>query len=205
MAVIKSGATSDQLTIDATSKAARCSEYASDGVYMGRKPTYRAATIAVLVAAASAAPFLIIEGSATKKVTIQRVILSGFTLTAVAYATIEARKYSTAASGGTSTNLTQVNCDSNDAAPTLNAIRVYTAAPTAGTLDGNVDARRTLMQATTAAAAGIPDDRMDFDFRNQGEAGGIVLRGTSQALGFGFLAAPGSATSMSVSVEWTEE
>lgn len=204
MAVIKSGATSDQLTIDPTSKAARASQYASDGAYRGPKATYRAATAAVLVAPASAASFFIIEGSASKTIRLQRALVSGMTLTAVAYGSVQLEKYSTAATGGTATLLTQVPLDSTFPGGTSNRVAVFTAAPTDGTLVGTLGSIRTLMQATTAVASGVLVN-YGWDLRSVGDCDTAVLRGITQYIAMSFIVAPATAVSMSLEVEWTEE
>lgn len=205
MAVIKSGASSDNLTVDATSKAARVSHYDTLGNVTGQKATYRAATTAPLVAAVTVdVPWFIIQGSATKTIRVQRIQISGLSLTAVAYLNVSLNKYSTNFSGGTSTTLDQVPLDSSSAAGTANSVRVFTAIPTAGTLVGAIASKRFMGQATTAAAAGIPQF-VDFDFRNVGEASAIVLRGTSQEIGLVWETAPASTPTMHLEVEWTEE
>lgn len=149
-------------------------------------------------------PWFIIQGSATTTVRVQRIVVTGLTLTAVAYLNISLGKYSTNFTGGTSTLLTQTPTDSNSAAATLNAVRVFTAAPTAGTKVGDMATRRPFGQSTTAAAAGIPEV-VEFDFRNLGEQSSIVLRGTTQELGLYWETAPASSVSMHLEVEWTEE
>jgi hypothetical protein len=169
-----------------------------------RKPTYRAATTANVVAAAGAAIFAVIQGSATKKVTVTKVTLSGPTLTAVAYNSFVIEKYSTAPSGGTATALTKVPTDSNYPAATADTVQVYTAAPTEGTLVGTVACKRVLLQATTAAATGIPDI-VTFDFTGRNRDEGIVLNGVAQGLGIAFGGAPASAVTLGVEIEWTEE
>lgn len=153
-------------------------------------------------AAASTAPFFAIQGSATKTVRVRRVVVSGPTLTAVAYLNILVRKTSTAVSSGTPAALTAVNVDAGSTASTANLINTYTAAPTAGTAVGIVASRRVLGQATTAAAGGYPETTIEFDFRH---LGGIVLSGTAQGLSVSFGSAPGSAVTLSVSVEFEEE
>ena len=205
MATIKSGVSSDVLTIGTTSKAARVELYDSRGNNRGVKRTYRAATTAPFVAAAGTGLFFVIEGSGTATIRIQRIRISGLTLTAVAYSAVVLQKYSTASSGGTPTNLTIVNVDSTDAAGTANRCAVFTAAPTAGSAVGAIASMRPLAQATTAAAAGIPDVDITFDFRVVGEADCPTLRGTAQGLGLNFAASPASAVTMTLEVEWTEE
>lgn len=173
------------------------------------KSTYRGSTATaatgVVVVAASAAPFACIYGSATKTVIVQRMYLSGASATAVAYASYVVGKYSTAVTGGTATALTATPMDSNSAAASTTNLNVYTAAPTAGTLVGTVSVKRTLIQATTAVAAGVLDV-IEFDFRTLGsETSGIYLRGTGQGACVNFGAAPATAVTLSYTVEWTEQ
>jgi hypothetical protein len=122
----------------------------------------------------------------------------------VAYNTVALGKYSTAPTGGTAAALTQVPLDSNSAAATVSLLQTYSVAPTAGTLVGTIGGRRLLMQATTAAAAGIPMDAV-WDFRVQGESSAITLRGIAENVALTFGAAPASAVTLAVEVEWTEE
>lgn len=167
---------------------------------------YRGATAALLVAAAGTAPFWAMQGSASQTVRLKRLCLSGLSLTAVAQAMIRLGKYSSAITVGTATALVKVPLDANDAASTLNLLNVYTAAPTAGALIGYIGALRPLMQATVPAAGGVPDLRVEWDFRQAGDdRSGLLLRGIAQGLALSFEVAPASAVSMSVECEWTEE
>ena len=204
MAIIKSGASTDQLTIDPTSKAARVTLYGSDGTYNGEKRTYRASTIIPLVIAVTANRTIFnITGSATTKVTVKRIRVSGLTLTAVAYLAINAVKYSTSTSGGTSTVLVAVPLDSAKAVATA-VVRAYTAVPTDGALVGTLASWRSLWQATAAAAAGIPDVHV-FNFGDMPETGGVVLNGVAQEVALLLPVVAGSAATMAIDVEWTEE
>ncbi len=64
MAVIKSGATSDNLTIDPTSKAARVTPYDTRGNSMAKAATYRAATATTYTTAANnTTPVFVFYGS----------------------------------------------------------------------------------------------------------------------------------------------
>lgn len=168
------------------------------------KATYRGSTTAVLVpAVTSPNPFFTIYGSATKTIRIQSIIISGLTLTAIAYLNIGLRKYSTAVSGGTSTALTQVPLDANSAAGTATNLNVYTAIPTAGTTVGDITSRRVIGQATTAAAAGVPQV-VDFDFAGTGGTP-VILRATAQGIGLYWITAPATTVSLLLKIEWTEE
>jgi len=172
----------------------------------GGKATYRASTTNNVVAAASASIFFVIAGSSTKTITVQRITITCPTLTAVAYHSLIVEKFSTAPTGGTATTLTKVPLDSSSAASTANLCQVYTAAPTEGTLVGTIGCQRFLSQATTAAAAGTPPAPIVWDFRNGfGEASGVILRGTAENIGVAFGAAPASAVTVGVEVEWIEE
>ncbi len=203
MAVIKSGASSDQLTVDATSKAARVTLYDTLGNTIAQKATYRSSTVGTVAAAASStAPFFVIYGSASKTLRIQRVLVSGPTTTTLAIQGFELIKYSTAPSGGTAVALTQVPLDSTSAAATPSLCQVYTAAPTAGTAVGTIGSVRLLNKSTTA----VDGSEMGFyqwDLRSSGESSAVVLRGTTQGLGLELHVA--TATTVAVEVEWTEE
>lgn len=204
MAVIKSGVSSDNLTIDATSKAARVTLYNTDGTANGEKQTYRASTIIPLVAAVTVnVPIFNIIGSATKTITVKRITVSGMTLTAVGYFTINCEKLSTASTGGTSTALALVPLDSNNAVATA-TVRAYTAAPTKGTLVGTIASWRALWQATVAVAAGVTD-YFTFNFGDMRETKGVILRGATQELALTFPVVLASAGTLSIDIEWTEE
>lgn len=203
-AEIKSGASSDILTIDAVSKAARVTLYNPDGTANAEKATYRASTIIPLVAAVTVnVPIFNIIGSASKTVTVKRITVSGMTLTAVGYFTINVEKLSTASTGGTSTSPVAVSLDTNNPAATA-VVKAYTAAPTKGTLVGTLASWRALWQATVAAAAGVTD-YFTFNFGDMRETKGVILRGTSQEIALTFPVVLASAGTLAVDIEWTEE
>lgn len=166
------------------------------------QPTYRGA-VGSLVVAADTKSFFAISGSATKAVHVKKIRISGPTLTAVAYNSYVVNKYSSILTGGTASDVTKVPIDSAYAASTVGLLKAYTAVPTDGTLVGAVASARVLMQATTAAAAGIPDVVV-FDFTDRYGDGGIVLHGTAQYLGVNFPSAPASAVTLAIEVEWSE-
>lgn len=200
----KSGDSSDLWKIDPVSKAGRVTIYNPDGTAISEKRTYRASTIIPLVAAVTVnVPFFNIIGSATQTITVKRIRVSGMTLTAVGYFAINVEKLSTASSGGTSTTLPAVPVDSGFAAATA-VVKAYTAAPTKGNLVGTLSSWRALWQATTAAAAGTTDWYI-FDFGDMRDTKGIILRGVNQELALVFPVVLGSAGTLSVDIEWTEE
>jgi hypothetical protein len=202
---IKSGVTTDVATIDPTSKALRVTNYSQYGDYQGLKKTYRAATNTPFTPAVTANRVIaLFEGSATKKITIKRIVISGVTLTAVQYLTFNVRRYSTAATGGTRTALVQVQLDSNDGEGSLNTCCVLTAVATEGTLMGDIASRRTLAQATTPAAAGVTE-QIIYEFGTDRDNHGIVLRGIGQGIGIVMPVAPATTPTLSIEIEWTEE
>lgn len=203
---LKSGAGSDLLTVDPTSKAIRVTQYNTDATVYGQKRTYRASTIIPLAAAVTVdVPFFNIIGSATQTVTVRKITVSGMTLTAVGYYTIAVQKLSSASSGGTSTSPVTVPLDSNSAVATA-VVKAYTVAPTRGSLTngGTVASWRTLWQPTTAAAAGTTDT-FTFSFGDITESRGLVLRGAAQEVCLVFPVVLASAGALSIDIEWTEE
>ena len=160
---------------------------------------YAAATTPSVIAAASVAPFFVLYGSASFTIAVLSVVVSGLTLTAVAYHSIELRKHSSAPSGGTATALTQVPLDSVTPPATVALCQVYTVAPTAGALVGRVGCRRRLSQATTAAAAGIP-----AEVRFINPQAPVILRGVAEGVALGFGVAPATAVTLAVEVSWAE-
>lgn len=197
--IIKSGATSDLLTIDPTSKAARISVYDKDGTYVGQKATY--AVTAQFTAPAGTAPFFTLYGSASKTVRVLRVTYQATVATTAVAGFIQLSNRSTTASGGTSTLLSGTPLDSNDPASTATNIRSYTVAPTAGTLIGVIEMRRTPLAVTAATAA---SEHIAYDFRAN-ENRPIVLRGVNEGIDLSYQATTTNATAVIVTVLFTEE
>jgi len=101
-------------------------------------PSYKATymlTTGKFTAAASATDVFEIKGSSTKTIKILRVLVLTSKSPSGANVTLSLVKRSTANTGGTSTAVTVVPCDSNNAAATCSA-KYYTANPTLGTLVG---------------------------------------------------------------------
>lgn len=175
-------------------------------VAIASEKTYRASTAAVLIPAVTAnVPFFCIYGSSTKTIRVQKIIVEGLTLTAVQYLNIGVAKYSTAPSGGTITTFTQIPLDASDAAGTASLVQGYTAVPTTGTRIGFISGKRVMGQATTAAAAGIPQE-LYFEWSNGQDDFAPVLRGTAQGIGLEWIGTvPASTVSLLITIEWTEE
>ena len=181
--------------------SARLNSISTDFV---QNPTYHASTIIPLVAATTVnVPFANIIGSATKIVTVKRIRVSGMSLTAVGYFAVNIEKLSTASSGGTSTTLVATPLDSRISAATA-VVKAYTVAPTRGTLIGTVSSWRALWQATVAVAAGITN-WYTFEFGVIPGTQGIVLRAVTEEVAMTFPVALGSAGTLAITFEWTEE
>lgn len=163
--------------------------------------TYRGALNA-LVAAAGTAPFFILSSAANKKIKLKRIRISGLTLTAVAYLSLVVSKYSTAPTGGTPAVMTKVPMDSAYDASAATLAQGYTAAPTAGTLVGDIASERVIGQATVAAAAGIPQI-IDINFPADSEE--PVIKTAAENFGLRFSAAPATAVTLNIDIEWEEE
>lgn len=179
----------------------------TNGLYVQVRQVQRLAAYASVghfVAPASTQTFWVIYGSASQTLRIRRIRASGLTLTAVAYSQLELKKFSTQPTGGTAVVMTQVPLDANDAAGGANLCQHYSAAPTTGTVVGGIGAMRSLMQATTAVAAGYPNEVV-WDFTGPDGRGNLVLRGTAQGVGLAFNAAPATAVTGDIEVTWTQE
>lgn len=171
------------------------------------KPTYRACTNALLVAVVTKdVPWFALGGSATKRIKLQRILISCPTLTAIELTQIQLQKTSTATTLGTKTNLTKVPLETGDPASTVSLCAVYTAAPTRGAMVGGIATRRVVsMTATPVATDGTRID-VEFDFREVGESRAPAIDGTAENLVLCFIGSDaGSAVSMHLEVEWTEE
>ena len=202
MAIIKSGATSDLLTVDATSLAVRVSPYDNLGVRRGPKACYRAA--GSFASAASALPFFAISGSVDRVSAIQSITVTCRTLTAVAYNTILVRKYLGMFNGGVTSPFTRVSLDTARPESTCALVAGFTGGPTATVLLGQLGSQRILLQATAAVAATLSPP-IEETYRLVGETGAVYLRSRDELLSLAFGAAPATAVTMSIQVEWTEE
>lgn len=172
--------------------------------------TYRGATLNAVVAPTGTTAFFVISGSASRTRTVRKIRVSGDTLTTLAVGSVVVSKRSTAQSGGTEVTLTRVPVDSkHSAAATDGLVQVYTAAPTDGTLVGTLACRRHVWKSSTVVDA--PFAEVEFDFTNilgtpwENVRSGVPLHGIAESLTLSFGAAPASALTLAVEVEWTEE
>lgn len=200
MAIIKSGASSNTMTVDATSLAARTTKYDTRGTNTSMKASYAACTAVKFAAAAGTTVFAQIFGSATKTIRVHRIIVAGSIATAAMNADLIISFRTAAGSGGTATTLTQVPKDSNSAAGTATVVKVFTGAPTAGT-GGGVIATQSMFLGVSPALGQVAT--FDWSMESQNEA--PVLRGTGQGLELSFGTTAGNIATLTCSFEWTEE
>lgn len=158
MALIQSGSgTTSNVTIDATSKAARVNIYRTDGTESSKQFSITYAAVGVITApAATATDIVRITGSQTKTIKVTSLeLLSSNTLGGGSALVVLARRY-VAPTGGTFVAATAVPLDSNDAAATA-TVGHYTANPTIGTTLTPINTIRLAIAAATptAFAAGI--------------------------------------------------
>lgn len=158
--------------------------------------TYSAATGSITVAGATT-DFATITGSATKVVRLKKIRITGLA-TANANANILLVKRSTANTGGTSADVTEVPYDSGDGAATATVLS-YTANPTTGTLVGTLSNDRVFLSSTTA----VYQDGIEYVFTEDSKKS-ITLRGTSEVVGVNLNGATIAGAIFNVYFEWTE-
>lgn len=166
--------------------------------HSGRLASYSA--FSSFTTAALATDIFTITGSATKTVKIRTVIISG-TNTGNTNALVLMLKRSTANTLGTSTTLTNVPNDSNNAAGTA-TVRSYTVSPTLGTLVGNIEGELIFLPTLASSNSSSNENITYGDDGTQP----ITLRGTSEvfAVNLNGVSLLGT-TVMNISINWTEE
>lgn len=199
MAIIKSGASTDQLTIDVTSKAGRATEYNINGLLSGVLPTFCATTAAFTIPA-TPTDMVTLTGGAGKVVRVQRVILS-HTQTTAGINTFLLVKRTSANSGGTSTAVATIPYFASFSSTTASVLN-YTANPTLGSTTGGGIVRR--VQLLTPALATVSPALYEFNFQSQTSMP-IYLVGISDVLALNFAgAALPAGLAIQVTFEWTE-
>ncbi len=207
MAIIKSGATSDQLTIDATSKAARATLYDTAGRALAYESLPTFVSAGSFTPVATPADLLTIFGSASKTVRVLS-ILFGTTNTAAGSQQFFLSKRSAVTTGGTAVAQTIVPLDSTDAATAT--VSTYSVDPTPGAVVGNINVVRVASPAAIPASfAGVVTSAsfqmLPYDY-TVGLCKPVVLRGVAQGLAVNFndVALVAGQTHV-FSVLWTEE
>jgi len=206
MAVIKSGATSDNWTVDPTSKAGRTSDYGTDGriLTLQSKATY-GVTTTPFTPPATPTDMSTIFGSGTKTIYVWGVSIAT-TQTTAGINRIYLVKRSSANSGGTSAAPTIVPYDANSASATASVVS-YTVNPTTGGLVGNISVQNVNSPIlATGISYGVGSVDMYARTTPFEISTPIILRGTAQGLCVNFNGAA-LPTGLSVIVNWiwTEE
>lgn len=208
MAVIKSGATSDQLTIDPTAKSARATLYDSAGreVSTGSKATFAAS--GSFTPAATPNDLAIIYGSASKTVRLVS-FMFGATNTAAGSQQYFVQKKSGLPTGGVFVAAQMVPVDTDDTATATN-VGHYTTDPTAGASAGNLAIHRIASPVPVPATfAGIVESVCKEMLPWQSIASldkRVTLRGVNQGLAINFNDAALVAGQTHIyTIIWTEE
>jgi hypothetical protein len=211
MAIIKSGASSDNLTIDATSKAARITLYDSAGRELSPQVKQTFAISSTFTPAATPTDIVVIEGSATKTVRLLSMVITT-TNTAAGSQQFFLIKRSTADTTGTFVSAgTPVPLDSSNAASTVNRVGHFTANPGAlGTSVGTLNTVRVASPvAVPASFAGVAINAgIDLlaPYNVDGLAQFVTLRGVAQCLAINFNgAALVSGQTHAYQIIWIEE
>jgi hypothetical protein len=207
MAIIKSGASSDNWTVDATSKAGRVSDYGTDGrvLTLQSKATYGVSTTP-FSPPATPTDMATIYGSGTKTIYVWAVSIA-MTQTTAGINRVYLVKRSATNTGGTSAAPTIVPFDSANASATASVVS-YTvnASPLGGTV-GNIcvqNINSPILATGITYGNGSADmypKTVPFEISQP-----IVLRGTAQGLAVNFNgAALPAGLSVIVNFIWTEE
>ena len=205
MAVIKSGATSDQLTIDPTSKAGRVSQYDTTGriLCLQSKSTYGVSTTPV-TPPATPTDMATIFGSASKTIYIYGVSFSS-TQTTAGVNRIYLIKRSAINTGGTSAAPTIVKYDSGSLAATATVLS-YTVNPAGlGASVGNISVENVYSPILSTGTSSLNQDMYArtsaFELSTP-----IILRGVAEGLCLNFNgAALPAGLSVIANFIWTEE
>lgn len=200
---IKSGATTDVATVDATSKAVRVTRYDVRGNATCQKATYSASTTAKTATAAGTGVFASFYGSGTKTIRLQSVTVTGTVGTAAVYGDVVLSKRTAATTSGTPVTLTQVPHDSGSAAGTATKVAFYTTLGTTGGGGGPIASAQAFMPITGTPATIVQPVIFSYDLHDEAE--GIVLRGTSEGVELAFGTTTTNAPTLTVTFKWTEE
>ena len=164
------------------------------------KNTYSASASWVVVAGAT--DVFTIAGSATKKVTVLRILING-TKTTAGQELLVLIKRSSVNTGGTFTSTAGFIVPHDSTSPASTAVSgIYTANPTAlGTVVGNARTARAFFPALLTATA---DSLVVWEFITPPDPG-IVLRGTSEILALNLQSGSTTGDNIYLSIDWTEE
>lgn len=168
----------------------------------GSGRVYGASLPGLLPGTAATAAIAELDGSATKKIRLLKVVVSGSELTAIAVNDLRLTMLSSISTGGTATVGVATPFDSTNPAATA-VFRGFTVAPTGGgVVIGAIAVQKLslLLIATNLGTAVV------FDFATLPAAGRPTLHTAAQAIGIDFNGAtPANAPNLDIYAWWTEE
>lgn len=164
--------------------------------------TYGASLPGLLPGTAATFAIAELDGSATKKIRLLKVVVSGSELTAIAVNDLRLTKLSSISTGGTATTATAVPFDSDFPAATA-VFRGFTVAPTGGGVVVGAIAVQKISLLLIATNLGTA---VEFNFQNLASNQRPTLHTAAQAFGIDFNGAtPANAPNLDVYAWWTEE
>jgi hypothetical protein len=161
--------------------------------------TYKACVLD-LVTAALATDIFTISGSATKIIKLRDLQITGLQSLA-STVDILIVKRSTADSGGTSTTITGIPVNSNNAAATA-VVKAYTANPTLGALVGNIIATKVFISDNSKSFT-APSDKSFLDVNSLWQP--IILNNNNETIAINLNGVTITGSSIDISIIWTEE
>ena len=169
------------------------------------KNTYGAALVALAPGTDPTGAIFELDGSATKKIRLLRLAISGTQAVAVAVADLRLTKLSAISTGGTATTATNVPFASNYGVAATAVFRGFTVAPTGGgTVLGAIASKKLLLDVITTLMS--PPDQAIFDFSMLPANSRPTLLTAAEAFALDFNALdPAQAQSLDAYAWWTEE
>lgn len=159
------------------------------------------ASISGLVVANAGTDFFTITGADGRRITVNRIMVSGIAGTAAAVP-LTVVKRSAANTGGTSTSPTAVPSDSAFPSSASAVVRAYTVNPSGlGTAVGTVSAARIILSTASASVGSTP---IEFNFERMYHRP-VVLNGSSEVLALNFGGSTVASNALDLMIAWTEE
>ena len=159
------------------------------------------AAISGLAIAASGTDFFTITGAVGRRVTINRIMVSGVAGTAAAVP-LTLVKRSAPNTGGTATTPTAVNADSTLPSTASAVVRAYTVNPAGlGTAVGTVSAARVILSTASASVGSTP---IEFNFERMYHRP-VTLNSDQEVLALNFGGTTVASNACDLMIAWTEE
>ena len=163
--------------------------------------TYGASLTGLLPGVAATFAIAELDGSATKKIALAKVVVSGSELTAIANNDLRLTMLSSISTGGTATTAVAVPFISTNPAATA-VFRGFTVAPTGG---GVVIGAIAVQKLSLALIATVLGPAVVFDFQFLPVGSRPTLISAAQAIGIDFNGAtPANAPNLDIYAWWTE-